>query len=75
MAELPVVQSREVVRALERAGFYVHRQTGSHAVLRHRTNAALRVTVPMHARDMRKGTLRAILRQAELTVDDFVRLL
>ena len=75
MAELPVLRPREVVRALERAGFFIHHQAGSHAVLRHRTEAALRVTVPMHARDLKRGTLRAIVRSAGMSVEEFVDLL
>ena len=75
MAELPVVRPREVVAALTKAGFFAHHQTGSHVVMRHRRDPALRVTVPMHGRDMKKGTLRAILRQADLSVDTFVGLL
>ena len=47
----------------------VHHQTGSHAVMRHRTDPALRVTVPMHGRDLKRGTLRAILRAAELGIE------
>jgi predicted RNA binding protein YcfA (HicA-like mRNA interferase family) len=75
MAELPVLRSREVVAALGRAGFFVHHQSGSHAVLRHRTDASRRVTVPMHSRDLKRGTLRSIVREAGLSVDQFVRLL
>ena len=75
MAELPVLRSREVVAALGRAGFFVHHQSGSHAVLRHRTETSRRVTVPMHSRDLKRGTLRSIVREAGLSVDEFVRLL
>ena len=75
MAELPVLRPREVVRALERAGFFVHHQTGSHAVLRHGVDPALRVTVPMHSRDLKRGTLRAIVRSAGMSVEEFIALL
>lgn len=75
MAELPVLRPREVVRALEMAGFFVHHQTGSHAVLRHGTDSARRVTVPMHARDLKRGTLRAIVRSAGMSVEEFADLL
>lgn len=75
MPELPVVRAREVITALGRAGFYVHHPTGSHAILRHRNDTARRVTVPMHAGDLRRGTLRSIVREAGLSVDEFVRLL
>jgi predicted RNA binding protein YcfA (HicA-like mRNA interferase family) len=62
-------------RALERAGFFVHHQTGSHCVLRNQTKPRLRVTVPVHARDVKRGLLAAILRQAELTPAELHRFL
>jgi len=73
VAELPVLRPREVVRALEKAGFFLHHQTGSPAVLRHRSDPLPRVTVPMHARDIKRGTLRAIVRSAGMAVEEFVR--
>ena len=72
---LPVISAREAVRALEKAGFFVHHTTGSHAQLKHRTETSLRVTVPMHGRDLPRGTLRSIIRQAQLSVERFVELL
>ena len=74
-AALPVVKAKECLRALERAGFYIHHSTGSHARLFHRTKPVLRVTVPTHSRDLPPGTLKNILRQAGLSVDEFVKLL
>jgi predicted RNA binding protein YcfA (HicA-like mRNA interferase family) len=73
MSKLPVVSGRECVRALERAGFYVKRQTGSHIILR-RDEPFAQVVVPDH-KVLDRGTLRAIIRQAGLTVDEFVDLL
>lgn len=71
--ELPVLKPRQVLRALERAGFVVHHQTGSHAQLRHPVKTHLRVTVPRHDRfDLPKAVLRSILRQAELSVEEFL---
>ena len=75
MTELPVRRPRQVVAALTQAGFFVHHQTGSHLVLRHADDTSLRVTVPMHGRDLKRGPLRSIIRQAGLTVEEFVRLL
>lgn len=73
---LPVLKPRQVLRALERGGFYLHHQTGSHAQLRHRTKLHLRITVPRHDRfDVTVAILRSILRQAELTVEEFLELL
>ena len=69
--KLPVVSSRAVIRALQRAGFEEVRQRGSHVIL---LREGQPVVVPVH-RTIRKGTLRNILRQANLTVEEFVRLL
>ncbi|MGH7223990.1 MAG: type II toxin-antitoxin system HicA family toxin [Gemmataceae bacterium] len=63
------------MRALERAGFYVHHVTGSHARLFHRTKPNLRVTVPIHNRDLPIPTLKNIIRQSGLSLDEFLRLL
>ena len=73
MTQLPRVSGRECIRALEKAGFYVTRQRGSHVMLRRDTPSA-RVTVPDH-RELDTGTLRAIIRQSGLTVEEFVALL
>jgi predicted RNA binding protein YcfA (HicA-like mRNA interferase family) len=75
MPSLPIIKGRDVMRALQRGGFYVHHQTGSHARLLHRTRTELRVTVPIHSGDMPKGTLRRIIKQAGLTVEEFLELL
>jgi predicted RNA binding protein YcfA (HicA-like mRNA interferase family) len=54
----------------------VHHQTGSHAQLRHPAKLHLRVTVPRHDRfDLPKQVLRSILRQAEMSVEEFLDLL
>jgi len=74
MAELPNLKPKQVVAALSKSGFYVHHQTGSHAILKSR-DGKFRVTVPMHGKDLKKGTLRSIIRQAGMTVEEFVGLL
>jgi len=73
MTKLPQVSGRECVRALERAGFYLKRQEGSHMILR-RDNPFSQVVVPDH-KELDRGTVRAILRQAGITVEEFVKLL
>ena len=73
---LPVLKPRQVLRALLRAGFIIHHQTGSLAQLRHPAKPHLRVTVPRHDRfDLPVFVLGNILRQAELTVEQFLNLL
>ena len=73
MSKLPRLSGRECIRALERAGFHVRRQAGSHVVLR-REDPFCQVVVPDHP-ELDRGTLRAIIRDAQLTVEDIVRLL
>ena len=73
MTHLPIVSGRSCLRALERVGFYVVRQVGSHIVLR-RERPFCQVVVPDH-RTLDRGTLRSILRSAGLAVEQFRKLL
>jgi predicted RNA binding protein YcfA (HicA-like mRNA interferase family) len=76
MAGLPVVSGSRVVRALTRAGFVLDRIVGSHHVLVYPANPVRTVTVLVHAsRDLKPGTLCAIIRQAGFTVEEFRDLL
>lgn len=61
-----------LIRALERVGFYIHRTSGSHYILK---KEGLRVTVPYHGKDLKPGTLKSIIEQAGLTVEEFLSLL
>ena len=75
MATLPSLTARKVVRALKRAGFVEDRQRGSHLVLIHPETKA-RTVVPVHpGRTIKEPLLRAIIRDANLSVDEFVGLL
>ena len=65
------VSGAETLKALGRLGFLVTKQTGSHVRL---TRGALRVTVPMH-RNLVAGTLQSILRQAGVSLEDFLKVL
>ena len=60
---------------MERAGFAVTRTSGSHYRLVHGTDPARKVTVPYHKDDLKRGTLRAIIAQAGLTVPEFMAFL
>lgn len=73
MSKLPVISAKECIDALEKIGFVVYRQRGSHITLI-RDEPQCQVTVPNH-KTLAKGTLRSIIRQVELTVDEFVALL
>jgi predicted RNA binding protein YcfA (HicA-like mRNA interferase family) len=71
---LPVVSGREAVDALRKIGYVLDRQRGSHMILRQQVPPFRRLTVPDHA-EVARGTLRAIIRQAGLTVEEFRDLL
>jgi predicted RNA binding protein YcfA (HicA-like mRNA interferase family) len=73
--KLPVVSGRQAIRALEQVGYQVVRQRGSHIRLRDESDPEhLPVTVPDH-KTLKPGLLRQILRDANLTVDEFTDLL
>ena len=68
MPKLPVVSGAEAVRALERLGFVIARQRGSHIVLRRDASGCV---VPNH-RELKAGTLSGILKQAGVSADEFI---
>lgn len=74
MPKLPNLRSREIVAALKKAGWVEARQRGSHLQLKHEDRGGL-VTIPIHPKPLPQGTLRAIIRQAGLTVAGFLELL
>jgi len=75
VTRIPSVKPKDVVRALQRAGFAVVRISGSHHRMVHQDDASRQTTVPMHSKDLPRGTLRDIIDQAGLTVDEFLKLL
>ena len=66
--KLPVVSGSQVAKALE-----LDEQHGSHIILRHAKPPHRRLSVPNH-KEIAKGTLRALIREAGLTVEEFARL-
>ncbi len=74
-SRLPIVSGRDTVKALTRAGFRVVRQRGSHIRLEKvQGGKTIKLTVPMHE-TLKKGTLRQIITDAEMRVEDFLALL
>ncbi|MCS4541651.1 MAG: type II toxin-antitoxin system HicA family toxin [Euryarchaeota archaeon] len=67
-----MVSGKEVIKALQKIGYYVYDQKGSHVHLRHFNERPL--TVPYHE-EIDRGTLRRIIKDAGLTVEEFVDLL
>ena len=70
--KLPVVSGTQLVKAFGKIGYYIRAQQGSHIHLRHPTKPPL--TIPNH-KEIARGTLRAIMRQADLSVDRFINLM
>jgi len=75
MPKLPRITSRKLLQVLLRSGFYIHHQTGSHANLRHNSKLHLHLVVPRHSGDLAPKTIKSIISQAEMTVEEFVSLL
>ena len=73
--KIPSVKPYQLLKALEKAEFYIHHQTGGHAVMKHKADPTLRVTIVLHGKELKKGTLLNILRQANLTKEEFAKLL
>jgi predicted RNA binding protein YcfA (HicA-like mRNA interferase family) len=71
MPKLPRLSGAEILRALERLGFERRRQRGSHVVMRRGSTGCV---VPLHA-EVKVGTLAGLLRQAGVTVEEFVAVL
>ena len=73
---LPTLTSTDVIKALQRGGFVVIRSSGSHHRLVHQNDPSRSTTVPLHkGRDLARPLVRAIIKQAGLTVEQFVKLL
>ncbi len=74
MPKLPTVTGEEAIKALEKANFQNVRQKGSHIRLKHEDGRV--VTIPVHSgKNLGKGLLKKILRDSELTVEEFLDLL
>ena len=70
MASLPVVSGRDTVKAFQRLGWTVVRQSSSHIIMVHPDHNAT-LSIPDH-HEVAKGTLRSLIRHANMTVDEFV---
>lgn len=74
MPKLPVVKASKLFRILTKAGFVKHHQVGSHVQLKHLDGR--RTTIPLHSsKEIRRGTLKAILNDLDMSVEEFIKLL
>jgi len=71
--KLPLISGQELVKLFGKLRYDVDHQTGSHMILRHKDAPHRRLTIPNH-KELSKGTLRAIIRQAGLTREEFEKL-
>jgi predicted RNA binding protein YcfA (HicA-like mRNA interferase family) len=76
LPKLPVVSGRQVITVLVKLGFIEIRQKGSHVILKRQTDdgGVVGCVVPLHS-TLAPGTLRGILRQAGVTIEEFIELL
>jgi len=74
MPKLPTLSGKELVKAFTKLSYETDHQTGSHIILRNKNPPHRRLTIPNH-KEISKGTLRAIIRQAGLSRNEFFELL
>lgn len=73
MPKLPVVKARELIKVLKKLGFVKTHQVGSHAQFKHPNGK--KVTIPIHpGKDLKRGLLRGILKDLEISVEEFIKL-
>jgi len=74
-SNLPRISGKDLVKALLKAGFYIARSKGSHHLLKSEINTNVRITIPVHSKELKRGTLRSIIRQTGLSVEEFKKLI
>lgn len=73
--KLPVITSKKLLKALQRAGFVIDRQRGSHISMYHPDKPEFIVVIPFHNVDLKKGMLKRILKDADMEIEDLIELL
>ncbi len=73
--KLPRLSGKEVIKALSKTGFEVARQKGSHVIMKKKSSEGEIATVVPNHKEVDKGTLIEIIRQARLTKEEFINLL
>ena len=72
--KLPALGHKKLIRTLKKIGFEEARQTGSHLILINQKSKKI-IPVPIHNKDIKKGLLAGIVKQADLTTEEFINLL
>ena len=74
MSKLPRIKPKQLIKTLKKAGFIFDHATGSHYIF-YKENLSYPITVPFHGKDLKVGTLSAIIKQAGISVDELIELL
>ena len=76
MPKIPPIKAKKLIKILLKNDFFIHHQSGSHLQIRHNTKEHIRVTIPRHDRfDLPPSILLSILKQAEITKDEMLKLI
>lgn len=75
MPKLPVLSAKKLLRVFLKLGFYIHHQTGSHVNFRHKIKTHIHIVIPVHGRDLAPKTLKSILVQAEITIEELKKVI
>lgn len=70
---MPSFKAKEVVKILKKLGYLPKRQTGSHLIMYHPKKVKI-IPIPMHTKDLKKGLLKGIIKEAESTEEEFLSL-
>jgi len=74
MPKLPIIKAKELIQVLNKLGFFKFHQVGSHAQFKHPDGR--KITVPIHSgKEIGKKTLRGIINDPDLTVEEFIKIL
>jgi len=70
---MPTITPKNLLKFLKKRDFYVSRQSGSHIILRHRSDKTKRITLPLHNKDLKPKTLSSVLKQAGIDKKDIFK--
>ncbi len=73
MSKIPSFKPRELIKKFQKTGYVIDRQRGSHVILYHKQKGK-RLTIPLHTKELPKGTLLSIIKQAGLTREEFLKI-
>jgi predicted RNA binding protein YcfA (HicA-like mRNA interferase family) len=75
MPPLPILKPNDVIRVFEKLGYSKHRQAGSHLIMTHPEHRFHQPVIPIHNKELKRGTLKSIIRQSGMTTQEFLDLL